>query len=107
MGCVEMADEAMDERPEEDANIQQAAGLLKRLIGRDVERSEKGTTLKEGVGRDRVVSVQDPEVRHGRKSSSKRFDGHLAAIAVDAESRLSTPAKYRQAMLLAKKRRLN
>jgi hypothetical protein len=29
-------------------------------------------------------------MRHGRKSSSKRFDGHKAAIAVDAESQLIT-----------------
>jgi IS5 family transposase len=85
-----MADEAIDQRPEEDDSIQQAAGLLKRLIGQDVERSEKGTTLKEGVARDRVVSVHDPEMRHGRKSSSKRFDGHKATIAVDAESQLIT-----------------
>jgi len=85
-----MADEAMDERPEEDDNIQQAAGLLKRLIGQDVERSDKETTLKEGVARNRVVSVHDPDMRHGRKSSSKRFDGHKAAIAVDAESQLIT-----------------
>jgi hypothetical protein len=47
-------------------------------------------TLKEGVARDRVVSVHDPEMRHGRKSRSKRFDGHKAAIAVDAESQLIT-----------------
>jgi hypothetical protein len=47
-------------------------------------------TLKEGVSRDRIVSVHDPEMRHGRKSSSKRFDGHKAAIAVDADSQLIT-----------------
>ncbi|NOR83357.1 MAG: hypothetical protein GQ526_07670 [Ardenticatenales bacterium] len=64
---------------------------MKRLIRQDVERSDKETTLKDGVARDRVVSVHDPEIRHGRKSSSKRFDGHKAAIAVDAESRLITP----------------
>jgi hypothetical protein len=29
-------------------------------------------------------------MRHGRKSKSKRFDGHKAAIAVDAESQLIT-----------------
>jgi len=34
--------------------------------------------------------VHDPDMRHGRKSSSKRFDGHKAAIAVDAESQLIT-----------------
>ena len=70
--------------------IQRAGALLEQLIGQDVERSEGGVTLKQGVARDRIVSVYDPEMRHGRKSSSKRFDGHKAAIAVDAESQLIT-----------------
>ena len=38
-----------------------------------------------GGGRDRLVSVHDPEMRHGRKSKSKRFDGHKAAVAVDTD----------------------
>jgi len=70
--------------------IQRAAELMRQLISQDVERGEGRVTLKEGVARDRVVSVHDPEMRHGRKSSSKRFDGHKAAIAVDAESQLIT-----------------
>ena len=36
------------------------------------------------------MSVHDPEMRHGHKSSSKRFDGHKAAIAVDTDSQLIT-----------------
>jgi transposase len=70
--------------------IQGAAGLMRQLISQDVERGEGRVTLKEGVARDRIVSVHDPEMRHGRKSSAKRFDGHKAAIAVDAESQLIT-----------------
>jgi len=70
--------------------IQRAAELMRQLISQDVERGEGKVTLKEGVARDRVISVHDPEMRHGRKSSSKRFDGHKAAIAVDAESQLIT-----------------
>jgi len=35
-----------------------------------------------------MVSVHDPEMRHGRKSATKRFDGHKAAVAVDPESQL-------------------
>jgi len=70
--------------------IQRAAELMRQLISQDVERDEGKVTLKEGVARDRVVSVHDPEMRHGRKSRAKRFDGHKAAIAVDAESQLIT-----------------
>ena len=46
--------------------------------------------LKDGVSRDRIPSVHDPEMRHGRKSSSKRFDGHKAAVVVDTDSQLVT-----------------
>jgi len=34
--------------------------------------------------------VHDPEMRHGRKSASKRFDGHKGAVAVDTDSQLIT-----------------
>ena len=47
-------------------------------------------SLKEGVSKDRMVSVHDPQMRHGHKSKSKRFDGHKAAVVVDTESRLIT-----------------
>jgi hypothetical protein len=56
----------------------------------DIERREDGTRLKQGVSSDRIVSVHDPEMRHGRKSARRRFDGHKAAIAVDPESQLIT-----------------
>ena len=47
-------------------------------------------TCRDGVSRDRMMSVHDPEMRQGRKSSSKRFDGHKAAIVVDTDSQLIT-----------------
>jgi transposase len=68
----------------------EAAGLLRRLLVQDVERSADGPAIKEGVAKDRVVSVHDPELRHGRKSASKRFDGHKAAIVVDTEEPIIT-----------------
>jgi len=67
-----------------------AAELLGQLLLQDIERTAEGAGLKEGVSRDRVVSVHDPEMRHGRKSKSKRFDGHKGAVAVDPESQLIT-----------------
>jgi len=37
-----------------------------------------------------MPSVHDPEMRHGRKSKQKRFDGHKAQVATDVESQLVT-----------------
>jgi transposase len=70
--------------------VVRAAELLKQLIGQDIERHGAELALREGVARDRVISVHDPEMRHGRKSHATRFDGHKASIAVDPESQLIT-----------------
>ncbi len=67
-----------------------AVQLLGQLLHQDVARPAAGVRLKKGVSRDRIMSVPDPEMRHGRKSSSQRLDGHKAAVAVDPESQLIT-----------------
>jgi len=40
------------------------------------------------VAEDRRVSVEDPDMRHGRKSSSKRFNGFKSHIAMDMDTNL-------------------
>jgi hypothetical protein len=90
---LELSQEVMTQMPEsseQSERIRRAGALLRQLIQQDTERTEAGVALKQGVAKDRVVSVQDPEMRHGRKSRSKRFDGHKAAIAVDPQSQLIT-----------------
>ena len=73
-----------------EATLLEAAGLLSRVLLQDVERREDGPALKQGVAKDRLLSVHDPEMRHGRKSASKRFDGHKAAVAVDTDEPIIT-----------------
>jgi len=90
---LEIARQSQAGEPEGSArrnSIVEAAGLLGQLLLQDVERKEDGAAMKEGVSRDRIVSVHDPEMRHGHKSSRKRFDGHKAAAAVDTDSQLIT-----------------
>ena len=70
--------------------LTEAAELLSQLMLQDIERKPEGASIKEGVAKDRVVSVHDPEMRHGRKSKSKLFDGHKAAVAADTGSELIT-----------------
>ena len=70
--------------------LREAAVLVGRLLLQDIERQVDGVDLKQGVSPDRIVSVHDPEMRHGRKSATRRFDGHKAAVAVDTESQLIT-----------------
>ena len=90
---LELAREAQENLPvecDERENIVASADLLGRLLLQDVERREDGVGLRDGVAKDRTLSVNDPEMRHGHKSSSWRFDGHKAAVAVDADSQLIT-----------------
>jgi hypothetical protein len=80
---------AKQAHPEQAESLAEAAALLRRLIAQDVEEKPTGGyQIKEGTEKDRVVSVSDPEMRHGRKSASKRFNGHKAALAVDMDSQL-------------------
>jgi len=74
----------------EDRSLADAVGLLGRVLQQDVERREDGPALRQGVARDRMPSVHDPEMRHGRKSKAKRFDGHKVQVATDTESQIIT-----------------
>jgi len=90
---LEMARQSQVGEPEGGVRRQgiiEAAELLGQLLLQDVERKEDGASLKEGVSRDRIVSVHDTEMRHGHKSSRKLFDGHKVAVAVDTDSQLIT-----------------
>ena len=90
---LELSRQAQGELREESAERQRivaAAELLGQLLLQDVERAEGGMSLKDGVSRDRMMPVHDPEMRHGHQSSSRRFDGHKGAIVVDTGSQLIT-----------------
>src|SRR5579862_6132736 len=66
----------------------EAADLLSQILLQDIDRRAEGAVLHDGVSPDRVVSIHDPQMRHGRKSATKRFDGHKEVIAVDPQSQL-------------------
>jgi hypothetical protein len=59
-----------------DGEVAEAARLLAEVVLQDVIDGEQGPEIRDGVARDRIVSHSDPEMRHGRKSASRRFDGH-------------------------------
>ena len=97
---LELARQAWVELPEDSAqrqNIVDGAELLGQLLLQDVERKSvdvdadaDGVSVRDGVSKDRMLSVHDPELRHGHKSSRRRFNGHKAAIVVDTDSQLIT-----------------
>lgn len=75
----------------EDEQLQNLLEQLARLVGQDVEVSEDGTSkLIDGVSSDRQVSVVDPEMRHGRKSKSRKFNGYKGTVTADPTSGVIT-----------------
>jgi transposase len=74
------------------APVAEAARLLRELIGQDFELDEDDLPrLRRGTAKGRILSVHDPEMRHGRKSERQRFDGYkLHAAATTGERPLLT-----------------
>jgi transposase len=67
----------------------EARDLLADLLLQDIEEEPPdagGPRIRKGTSSDRVVSTTDPEMRHGRKSHSKTFDGYKASVVVETKS---------------------
>lgn len=71
----------LDEPP-----LRDALTALRRVLAQDLEPDPTTTgrqRIKHGVAKDRMPSLGDKEMRHGRKSKSKLFNGykrHLAKV---------------------------
>ena len=61
---------------------------LRQIRAQDIEDTAKGPRICEGVAHDRRISIEDAEMRHGRKSSSYAFNGYKRHIATDLDSGL-------------------
>ena len=64
---------------------------LRQIREQDLEPDPSGgggPRIREGVAAERRVSVEDGEMRHGRKSKSKRFNGYKRHIAADLDTDL-------------------
>ncbi len=57
-------------------DVAEAFRLLREIVGQDlVVDQDDVPRLRRGVAPGRILSVVDPEMRHGRKSGAVRFDG--------------------------------
>jgi hypothetical protein len=74
-----------------EAKVAEAARLLAAVVGQDLEQDGDGRfRIARRVAADRVVSVVDPDARHGHKTSARGFDGYKAHASVDPDSELVT-----------------
>ena len=63
--------------------------VAQQVREQDVQVDEKGkASLIKGVAKDRRISVEDAEMRHGRKSRSVRVDGYKRHVLHDLDTGL-------------------
>lgn len=71
--------------------VERAADLLTQVARQDVEQLEDGTfRIAKGTVSGRIISITDPEARHGRKSASKTISGFKTHVAGTLESQFVT-----------------
>lgn len=74
---------------EKTCSLREARDLLADLLLQDIEEDPEdggGPAIRRGTSKDRIVSTTDPEMRHGRKSDSKNFNGYKASVVAETES---------------------
>lgn len=80
---------ALSQESQEAQSILTASELLRKLLAQDIrETAAQKAEILQSVAENRIISVHDPEMRHGRKSATQRFDGYKGAIAVETASQV-------------------
>ena len=65
-----------------------AVAAARQVRDQDVDLAGPAPELRRGVARDRRISVEDSQMRHGRKSRSVLFDGYKRHVLRDLDSGL-------------------
>jgi transposase len=85
-------------RHADDDEVRLIGWMLTKILGDDVVLGDDGEPkLGEGVARDRLISWTDPEMRHGRKSASSRWNGDKLHLAEEPDSELITEVEVSEA----------
>jgi transposase len=73
----------------DDPGFAEATALLAQVVSQDTEVDEAGEPkIRQGVAKDRIISTSDTEMRHGRKSASRKFDGYKMDVLTDEHTEL-------------------
>jgi transposase len=91
LSVLEAVEQWFQSLAQEDQHLQakQYLDVAHQIKIQDIEKSEDGKeTLIEGVAKDRRISIEDEQMRHGRKSRSVRVDGYKRHVLHDLDSGL-------------------
>ncbi len=68
------------------SEVQDSIAVGREVQSQDVEVTADGSPkLRQGVAKDRRISIEDAEMRHGRKSRSQRVDGYKRHVLKDLD----------------------
>ena len=66
----------------DDDEVRVSAWILAKILGDDIVEDDQGDPqIGQGTASDRIISVTDPDMRHGRKSRAQRFDGFKVSVS--------------------------
>jgi hypothetical protein len=70
--------------------LREHVATLHQVEAQDLEPqpANQSVRLREGVAPERRCSIEDPEMRHGRKSKHKRFNGYKRHLATELDDDL-------------------
>jgi transposase len=81
--ALELATEQSDDE------VRYLGWLLTKILGDDLETDEQGQSkIGQGTAPDRIISLTEPEMRHGRKSKAHRFNGFKAVVSTEQSSEM-------------------
>ena len=92
LDALHAVEQWLDAQPVQDETTSRAVASLavaQQVCAQDLPTTPDGTpTLRQGVAAERRLSVEEAEMRHGRKSRSLLVDGYKRHVLRDLDSRL-------------------
>jgi hypothetical protein len=81
---LELAAEQID-----DDEVRYWGWLLTKILGDDLVVDDQGQAqIGQGTATGRIISSTDPEMRHGRKSGARLFNGFKASVSTEQQSEI-------------------
>jgi hypothetical protein len=72
-----------------DPRVAWGLAAARQVRDQDVVGDEQGgARIRQGVAKDRRISIEDPQMRHGRKTKSVRIDGYKRHVLCDLDTEL-------------------
>ncbi len=88
LGVLSQMEIHLDKMPEIKSHPVVLSSIIaaQQIEAQDVEVDDKGEVkLRKGVAKNRRITIEDEEMRHGRKNRTKRFDGYKRHVLKDLD----------------------